>query len=185
MVHGHSQQRPGACRGQAEGPFEVESDEAAATNGPFWDREVERGVGWTLPFLDLDPEELRLFAEERLEVVPERLAVRWPCPRLLLAGVQGKAVLCLGAGGGQQSAVYGLLGARTTVVDLSERQLQGDRAAACHYGYDVRTIHADMRDLSCLDGEAFDHVYATGLCYVPSSRSFAAPAEYDARYPAA
>jgi SAM-dependent methyltransferase len=148
----------------------VEQDEAAATNEPFWDREVDRGVGCTIPFLDLDAAEVRRFAAGQLDPVPERLAGRWPCPDLLLAAVQGKAVLCLGAGGGQQSAVYGLLGAQVTVVDLSRRQLEGDRTAASHYGYAVRTLHADMRDLSCLDEETFDLVHATGLCYVPDIR---------------
>jgi 2-polyprenyl-3-methyl-5-hydroxy-6-metoxy-1,4-benzoquinol methylase len=115
----------------------MEKDEAAITNEPFWDREVEKGVGCTVPFLDLDPVHLRQFARGELDVVPECLAGRWPCPTLLLAGVEGKDVLCLGAGGGQQSAVYGLLGARVTVVDLSQRQLEGDRRAASHYGYHV------------------------------------------------
>lgn len=145
-------------------------DEAAAKNEPFWDREVDKGVGCTIPFLDLDPVALRQFAAGHLDPVPDRLAGRWACPTLLLADVEGKDVLCLGAGGGQQSAVYGLLGARVTVVDLSQRQLEGDRAAASHYGYEVTTVHADMRDLSRLDSESFDIVHATGVCYVPDIR---------------
>jgi SAM-dependent methyltransferase len=91
-------------------------------------------------------------------------------PANILAGIQGKDVLCLGAGGGQQSAVFGLLGARVTVLDLAQGQLEGDRKAAAHYGYEVTTIHADMRDLSALPEESCDIVYATGLCYVPDIR---------------
>jgi SAM-dependent methyltransferase len=63
--------------------------------------------------------------------------------------------------------VFGLLGARVTVVDLAEGRLEGDRKAAAHYGYDVTTFHADMRDLSCLPDLAFGLVYGTGLSYVP------------------
>jgi len=148
----------------------MEKDEAATTNEPFWDREVDKGVGCTIPFLDLDPDVLRQFAAGQLDPVPDRLGGRWPCPTVLLADVEGKDVLCLGAGGGQQSAVYGLLGARVTVVDLSQRQLEGDRKAASHYGYEVITIHTDMRDLSGVDNESFDIVYATGMCYVPDIR---------------
>jgi SAM-dependent methyltransferase len=85
----------------------------------------------------------------------------------MLADIEGKDVLCLAAGGGQQSAVFGVLGARVTVVDLAKGQLEGDRKAAAHYGYDVTTFHADMRDLSCLEDQAFDLVYGTALCYIP------------------
>ncbi len=145
----------------------MERDEAAIANEAVWDREVERGVGSTGPWLDLDRDMLCHFARGDLADAPERLIGRWPCPGLLLGDVEGKDVLCLGTGGGQQSAVYGLLGARVTVADLSRRQLEGDHTAAAHYGYEIRTIHADMRDLSCLDDECFDVVDAMGMCYVP------------------
>ena len=80
-------------------------------------------------------------------------------------------MLCLATGGGQQSAVLGLLGANVTVVDLTEAQLEGDRRAAAHYGYDVTTIQADMRDLSSLDRDSFDLVYqAPSLGWVPEAR---------------
>ena len=39
-------------------------------------------------------------------------------------------VLCLAAGGGQQSVAFALLGANVTVFDLSETQLEHDRLAA-------------------------------------------------------
>lgn len=38
-------------------------------------------------------------------------------PAGLLADIDGKDVLCLASGGGQQSAVFSLLGAKVTVVD--------------------------------------------------------------------
>ncbi|MFC1805650.1 class I SAM-dependent methyltransferase [Planctomycetota bacterium] len=148
----------------------MEKDDVAVTNEAFWDREVEKRVGCTIPWLDLDADVLRQFARGELEPVPELLARRADFPAMLLADVEGRDVLCLGAGGGQQSAVYGVLGARVTVVDLSQRQLEGDRRAAEHYGYEIRTVHADMRDLSCLDDESFDQVYGTGSCYIPDVR---------------
>lgn len=80
-------------------------------------------------------------------------------------------MLCLASGGGQQSAVFALLGARVTVADLSEAQLEGDRRAAEHYGYSVNTVRADMRDLSALEAETFDLVYqAPSMAYVPDVR---------------
>ncbi len=82
-------------------------------------------------------------------------------PANILCDVDGADVLCLASGGGQQSAVFGLLGAQVTVVDFSEKQLEGDRKAAAHYGFEVTTIQADMRDLSssadgCLPGALHD-----------------------------
>lgn len=92
-------------------------------------------------------------------------------PASILADVENKDVLCLASGGGQQSAVFALLGAQVSVVDLAEGQLDGDRQAAAHYGYEVTTIRADMRDLTCLDNRSFDLVYqAPSMAYVPSVR---------------
>jgi len=145
-----------------------EKDEAANINEKHWERMVREGCGYTIPWLDLDPEAIRRYARGELNPVPESLAVMTPCG--ILADVEGKDVLCLASGGGQQSAVFGLLGARVTVVDLAQGQLDGDRAAAAHYGYEITTIYADMRDLSCLDDESFDMVYGTALCYVPDAR---------------
>jgi protein-L-isoaspartate O-methyltransferase len=91
-------------------------------------------------------------------------------PRVL-AGVEGKDVLCLASGGGHQSAVFSLLGARVAVVDLAEGQLEADRKAAAHYGYEVATFHADMRDLSCLSGPSFGLVYQeNSISCVPDVR---------------
>lgn len=142
-------------------------DEVAAVNERHWDWSVRKGAGCTIPWLDLDAALLRRYASGELEPVPERLRDFMTELSGVLAGVAGKDVLCLAAGGGQQSAVFGLLGARVTVVDLCNGQLEGDRKAAAHYGYDVTTIQADMRDLSCLQDDAFDVVYGTGSCFIP------------------
>ncbi len=145
-----------------------ERDEVARANEPFWERMVREGCGFTIPWLDLDPNVIRQFAEGKLDPVPEPLTAM--SPGNILAEVEGKDVLCLACGGGQQSAVFALVGARVTVVDLAQGQLEGDRKAAAHYGYEVTTIHGDMRDLSLLDDGSFDIVYGTAVCYVPDTR---------------
>jgi SAM-dependent methyltransferase len=87
-----------------------------------------------------------------------------------LGELAGSEVLCLASGGGQQSAAFGLLGARVTVLDLSEAQLERDRQAAAHYGLTVRTEHGDMRDLSRFAPRSFDGVYhAYSLNFVPDA----------------
>ena len=52
----------------------------------------------------------------------------------MLQEIGGKDVLLLAGGGGQQSAAFGLLGARVTDLDFSGNQLASDRQAADHYG---------------------------------------------------
>jgi SAM-dependent methyltransferase len=76
-----------------------------------------------------------------------------------MKAVDGKQVLCLGSGGGQQSAAFGLLGAQVTVFDLTETQLERDHLAAEHYGLQIRTVQGDIQDLSQLDDDSFDLVW--------------------------
>jgi SAM-dependent methyltransferase len=134
-------------------------DEAAAANHELWEREVRAGCGFCVPWLDLD-------REAPLASAPEHY------PPEIFAGVAGQRVLCLAAGGGQQSAVFGLLGADVTVVDFVEGQLEADRIAARHYGYEVATLRSDMRDLSALGKESFDLVFqAESMAYVPDCAS--------------
>jgi len=144
-------------------------DKIATINKRHWEWAVKKGIGFTVPWLDLDPTLLRQYVSGELQTVPEPLNDMYPSN--VLAGTEGKDVLCLASGGGQQSAVFGLLGARVTVLDLTEGQLEGDKTAAAHYGYELTTIQGDMRDLSLLSDESFDLVYqGNSMAWVPDVR---------------
>ncbi|KKM65673.1 hypothetical protein LCGC14_1488940, partial [marine sediment metagenome] len=39
-----------------------ERDEVAVANERLWEREVQEGCGYTIPWLDLDPEMIRQYA---------------------------------------------------------------------------------------------------------------------------
>lgn len=144
-------------------------DDVGALNKRHWERMVRQGCGFTRPWLNLDRALLHQYVTGQLDPVPLPLIEIYPPS--VLTNVEGKDVLCLASGGGQQSAVFGLLGARVTVVDLAEGQLEGDRAAAAHYGYQVTTVCADMRDLPAIGDDAFDLVYqAPSMAYVPDVR---------------
>ena len=130
-------------------------DELAGYNKDRWDELVRSDVEYSRPWLDLDERSAR----ERVD------------PRGLLNEITGKDVLCLASGGGQQSAAFAVLGARVIVYDLSDAQLEQDRAAAAHYHIPVRTIQGDIRDLSPLEDDAFDIVYEEySLEFVPDVR---------------
>lgn len=132
-------------------------DEVAAVNRERWNRLVEAGVDFAKPWLDLTPE----IARTRLD--PYGLLARHA------GNLTGKQVLCLAAGGGQQSAAFALLGADVTVTDLADGQLEQDRIAAAHYGLTVHTRQGDMRDLAWLPAHSMDVVYqAFSITFVPS-----------------
>jgi SAM-dependent methyltransferase len=82
--------------------------------------------------------------------------------------VAGLKVLCLASGGGWQSVLYGVAGARVTVVDVSEAMLQLDEREAGRRGLDIQTVRASMDDLRMLDDAAFDIVHQpVSSCYIP------------------
>lgn len=144
-------------------------DEVARANEQVWEGLVKEGdCGYTIPWLDLKREEILKYAEGSQSIPPQ---LRDIYPAQILSSVKDRKVLCLASGVGQQSVVFGLLGANVTVVDLTQGQLDGDIQAAGHYGYDVTTIKADMRDLSSLDADTFDLVYqGNSIAYVPDAR---------------
>jgi 2-polyprenyl-3-methyl-5-hydroxy-6-metoxy-1,4-benzoquinol methylase len=105
-------------------------DEIAVANQQLWENEVQKGGGYTQPWLNLDRAVLQQLAAG--EPVSTAVPLYELFPTDLLQNVAGKDVLCLAAGGGQQTAVFGLLGAHVTVVDLTRGQLDGDETAAAH-----------------------------------------------------
>ncbi len=143
-------------------------DSVACMNREVWEAAVRRGEGNAKPSLDLDLRLVRQYARDGLDPIPKDLFRVFP--HSVLEGIAGKEVLCLAAAGGQQSPIFGLLDAHVTVLDLAEGQLEGDRAAAAHYGYEVRTVQGDMRDLSQFKTESFDLVYQSCTCWIPDIR---------------
>ncbi len=132
-------------------------DEVARYNRERWNELASRGILYSRPWLDLTPEIARERVDAEGVLRGEALA--------------GRDVLCLAGGGGQQSVAFALLGARVTVLDLSDAQLATDRAAAAHYRVDVRTLQGDMRDLGAFAAAAFDVVWhAHSLNFVPDPR---------------
>lgn len=130
-------------------------DDIARYNSERWRRLVEANAVFTQPKLDLDAEAARILID----------------PEGKLGDLTGRRVLCLAAGGGQQSAAFALLGAQVTVFDLAEGQLARDRQAAAHYGVAITTIQGDMRDLSALEADIFDLVWQPySLNFVPDAR---------------
>lgn len=146
-----------------------ELDQVARVNLEVWNREVARRAHYTQPVLDLPADDLRAYAAGKTDTPPPKF--EWLPDRRGLTSVAGLDVLCLASGGGAQSAIFALLGASVTVSDLTPGQLEADRVAAEHYGYDITTVQADMRDLSMFADESFDLVeQGISIVFVPDVR---------------
>ncbi|MEW5717905.1 MAG: class I SAM-dependent methyltransferase [Chloroflexota bacterium] len=131
-------------------------DEIARYNIERWKALTKADALFTRPYLNLDT------AAARARIDPEGR----------LGEIVGKDVLLLAGGGGQQSAAFALLGAKVTVVDLSEEQLQRDRQVAAHYHVEIKTRQGDMRDLSLLGAGDFDIVWQPySINFVPDVRA--------------
>jgi SAM-dependent methyltransferase len=130
-------------------------DELARFNRARWEALAEADISFSRPALGLDEATAREMVD----------------PQGVMGSVAGKDVLCLASGGGQQSAAFGLLGARVTVYDLSETQLSRDAEAAAHYGLRIDAIQGDMRDLARFAADSFDVVWqAHSINFVPDAR---------------
>lgn len=128
-------------------------DSLSNLNRDRWNELVRAGVLYSRPYLELDQKRAR-------EVIDEEE---------ILGEVEGKSALILGGGGGQQSVAFALLGARTTVFDLSDEQLANDRKAAEHHAVDLSIEQGDMRDLSRFEDDSFDIVWQPySINFVPS-----------------
>ena len=94
-----------------------------------------------------------------------------PVPHEWLGELEGKKVLGLASGGGQQMPVFAALGAVCTVLDYSPLQLESERMVAEREGYDIRIIRGNMtKRLPFEDGE-FDIIFhPVSNCYVEEVR---------------
>ena len=91
-----------------------------------------------------------------------------PVPKVWLGDVEGRDVLCLASGGGQQGPIIAAAGASVTIFDLSDEQLAQDRLVAERDGLMLRTVQGDMRDLSAFKDASFDLiVHPVSNCFIP------------------
>jgi SAM-dependent methyltransferase len=95
------------------------------------------------------------------------LTPKTPVPKAWLSGIEGKSVLCLASGGGQQVPILAAAGAVVVSFDLSDEQLRKDQLVAAREGLDIRCVRGDMANLECFPDESFD------LVFHPASNVFA------------
>ena len=122
-------------------------------NRAAWDKQVENGNEWTVPFSD------QVIGDARRGVWQILLTDSKPVPRDWFRELDGLDVLCLASGGGQQGPVLAGAGARVTVFDNSPRQLEGDRTVTQRHNLELTTVEGGMRDLSAFQSESYDLIF--------------------------
>ena len=136
----------------------IAMDDVAAHNQKMWDRLATAGIPYTRP-----------------QGTPPKTAAakrRFLDPNDRLAGlpIDGQRVLALAGGGGWHPVLFAELGATTTVLDISARQLRTVRELARSRDVKLRLVQGDMRDLSRFDDGSFDVVWHShSIVFVPDA----------------
>ena len=136
----------------------VAVDDVAAHNQRMWDRLSAAGIPYTRP--QGTPPKTNAAKRRFLD----------PNDRLAGLPIKGQRVLALAGGGGWHAVLFAELGAETTVLDISARQLKTVRDLARSRDVKLRLLHGDMRDLSVFADGSFDLVWHShSIVFVPDA----------------
>lgn len=88
-------------------------------------------------------------------------------PKEWFGDLDGKKILGLASGGGQQIPIFTALGARCTLLDYSSAQCESERKIAKREGYEVEVVQYDMTKRLPFEDETFDLIFhPVSNCYV-------------------
>ncbi len=132
-----------------------------AINSKTWDAWAKDGCEWTLP----------ISHEEFLAAKGGACSVYLtPCryvPREWFGELRGAKLLGLASGGAQQMPVFAANGAKCTIFDYSDSQLEKERIFAEREGYDIEIIKGDMTKPLPFADESFDIIFhPVSNCYI-------------------
>lgn len=123
-------------------------------NSKIWDHLVEINNVWSVPVTS------EAIAQARNGIWSVVLTPTKPVPGDWFPDrLEGKKILCLACGGGQQGPILAALGAEVTVLDNSRKQLEQDEFVADRDGLAIRTVQGNMQDLSMFGDESFDCIF--------------------------
>lgn len=93
-------------------------------------------------------------------------------PHSWFGEIAGKRILGLASGGGQQMPIFAALGAKCTVLDYSNKQIETELLVAEREGYQIEAIVADMTKELPFADESFDLVFhPVSNCYIQDVQS--------------
>jgi SAM-dependent methyltransferase len=130
-------------------------------NQKAWNSLVKKEDRWTVPVSEL------VLKKAEQGVVKIVLTPKKPVPKRWLGPLKEKKVLCLASGGGQQGPVLAAAGARVTVFDNSDEQLNQDRRLSEQFKLGIKTIQGNMQNLGCFSDNYFDLiVHPVSNCFI-------------------
>ena len=130
-------------------------------NAATIDRWIEEGWEWGKPITH------EAFAAAKRGIWNVLLTPTKPVPHGWFGDLNGKKVLGLASGGGQQMPIFTALGADCTVLDYSEKQLESERSVAEREGYEINIVRADMSKPLPFENESFDLIFhPVSNCYI-------------------
>ena len=118
-----------------------------------WNRQCVASSVWSTP---VDSETIARTRAGTWQVI---LTPNLPVPRSWFGEIQGKSVLCLASGGGQQAPILSAAGANVISFDLSDEQLAKDRLVAERDDLPLKCVQGDMADLSYFANDSFDLIF--------------------------
>lgn len=125
------------------------------------DRWIAEGWEWGIP---ISHEE---FEQAKQGIWDVLLTPTRKVPHAWLGDLNGKKVLGLASGGGQQMPIFAALGAQCTVLDYSPRQIASELAVARREGYEIQAIEGDMTQPLPFPDESFDLIFhPVSNCYI-------------------
>ena len=130
-------------------------------NAQTIDKWVEEGWEWGRP-ISHEVYEKAKNGEWKVLLTPTK-----PVPKNWFPELEGKKLLGLASGGGQQMPIFSARGAECTVLDYSKRQLESEQLVAEREGYDIEIIHADMTLKLPFEDNSFDIIFhPVSNCYI-------------------
>lgn len=122
-------------------------------NSKTWDLWANEGNPWSVPVTH----------EEYVKAQNGEWGIYLtPCKTVPLewfGELKGAKVLGLASGGGQQMPILTAVGAKCTVMDYSDAQLNFERAVAEREKYDIEILKGDMTKRFPFEDESFDLIF--------------------------
>ena len=130
-------------------------------NAKVIDQWIEEGWEWGIPISHEVFEKAKRGDWDVLLTPTKKVPHEW------FGDLQGKKVLGLASGGGQQIPIFAALGAECTVLDYSDKQLESEAMVARREGYHVEIIKADMSKPLPFEDGRFDLIFhPVSNCYI-------------------
>ena len=136
-------------------------DDYQKRNAVTIDNWAKNGWIWSIP-CDHESYQKALAGDVRVLLTPNKSV-----PDGWLANLQGKKVLGLASGGGQQMPLLSAAGAICTVFDISKEQLKREEEVAKRENYHIEIIEGDMSQPLPFKDQSFDMIFhPVSNCYV-------------------